>query len=186
MTEGSDIFPFFTEHQLDSTQNSLVRNHTTKSVILAPFNSTLTHISEDMEELPILKKKEIIKFGVKVKDVDRQYEANNNCDLDNGVFNEFVQESDGDDVPRSAKDSISSLKRTEDSKAVGSILETEEDDETESIASDRAEFDSRVYRAMERLGFSAGYLRECVRRNMHTYGTAGMHLLQNIAHLLTN
>ena len=78
MTDGSDVFPFFTEHKLDSTQNSLVRNRTTKSVILAPFNSTLTHISEGYEEPQIVKKKDMIKFGVKVKDVDRQYEANNN------------------------------------------------------------------------------------------------------------
>jgi serine/threonine protein kinase len=78
MTDNSDIFPFFTEHKLDSTQNSLVRNRTTKSVILAPFNSTLTHISDDYEEPPILKKNKVIKFGVKVKDIDRQYEANNN------------------------------------------------------------------------------------------------------------
>lgn len=78
MTDNSDVFPFFTEHKLDSTQNSLVRNRTTKSVILAPFNSTLTHISE-MEDGPkMYKKNRIIKFGVKVKDIDRQYEANNN------------------------------------------------------------------------------------------------------------
>lgn len=56
MTDNSDIFPFFTEHRLDSTQNSLVRNHTTKSVILAPFNSTLTHISDDYSEPKVYKK----------------------------------------------------------------------------------------------------------------------------------
>lgn len=70
-SDGSDQFPFFTEHRLDSTQNSLVRNRTTKSVILAPFNSTLTHISSGRDEPPMFKKKEIIRFGVKVKDVDR-------------------------------------------------------------------------------------------------------------------
>lgn len=30
----------FTEHMLDSTNNSMLKNCTTKSVILAPFNST--------------------------------------------------------------------------------------------------------------------------------------------------
>jgi len=77
-SDNSDVFPFFTEHKLDSTQNSLVRNRTTKSVILAPFNSTLTHISEMSDEPPLYKKNKIIRFGVKVKDIDRQYEANNN------------------------------------------------------------------------------------------------------------
>lgn len=65
MTDSSDVFPFFTEHRLDSTKNSLERNRTTKSVILAPFNSTLTHISERSEDAPHVKKAKVIKFGVK-------------------------------------------------------------------------------------------------------------------------
>ena len=36
----------FTEHHL-STQNSLVRNHSTKSVILAPFNSTISQLASE-------------------------------------------------------------------------------------------------------------------------------------------
>jgi serine/threonine protein kinase len=130
-SDGSNVFPFFTEHELDMTQNSLVRNRTTKSVILAPFNSTLTHISED-ESAPTYKKSKVMRFGVKVKDIDRQYENNNNCDLDNGVFNEFIQKTDSDEAGNTPKDSISSIKRTEDSKMGNLILETEEDDDTDS------------------------------------------------------
>ena len=39
--------PFAEHMSLNSTQNSLVKNVSTKSVILAPFNSTRTHIDED-------------------------------------------------------------------------------------------------------------------------------------------
>lgn len=39
--------PFAEQMSLNSTQNSLVKNVSTKSVILAPFNSTRTHIDED-------------------------------------------------------------------------------------------------------------------------------------------
>lgn len=39
--------PLFTEHALDSTTNALMKNNTTKSVILAPFNSTRTHIAKE-------------------------------------------------------------------------------------------------------------------------------------------
>lgn len=178
MTDNSDIFPFFTEHKLDSTQNSLVRNRTTKSVILAPFNSTLTHMSSDYKDPVVIKKNKIMRFGVKVKDIDRQYEANNNWDLDNGVFNEFIQKTDSDEAANSVKDSISSLKRTEDSKLGGSVLETEEDEEIESIASDHADFDDYLYEIMEKWGYDRGYLKECLRQNMHTYGTTGIHLIQ--------
>jgi hypothetical protein len=37
----------FLEQMLVTTQNSLFKNNTTKSVILAPFNSTKSHISDN-------------------------------------------------------------------------------------------------------------------------------------------
>ena len=46
-------------------------------------------IPDDM----LILKKNCIKFAPKCKDIDRQYEMNNNCELDNGVYNKFVRES---------------------------------------------------------------------------------------------
>jgi hypothetical protein len=48
--------------------------------------------------------KKVIKYANRVKDLNRQYEMNNNCDFDNGVYNKFVnqsssEEEDGDDEP---------------------------------------------------------------------------------------
>lgn len=34
--------------------------------------------------------KKIIKFNAKCRDFNRQYEMNNNCELDNGVYNKFM------------------------------------------------------------------------------------------------
>jgi hypothetical protein len=34
---------------------------------------------------------EVIKFGMRVKEINRNYEMNNNINLDNGVFNKFAQ-----------------------------------------------------------------------------------------------
>ena len=34
-----------------------------------------------------------IKFSAKVKEIDRQYELNNNADLDNGVYHQEEEES---------------------------------------------------------------------------------------------
>ena len=36
--------------------------------------------------------KKFVKFAVKVKEIDRQYEANNNADLDNGVYHQDSEE----------------------------------------------------------------------------------------------
>ena len=106
----------FTEHPLDSIENSLLRNASTKSVILAPFNSTITDGNDDLEEYKMLEgvdvfknKAKVVKFGIRVKDIDRQYEQNNNQDLDNGVFNNFVNQSE-------SNGNEDSKHQTEDSK----------------------------------------------------------------------
>jgi serine/threonine protein kinase len=82
----------FTEQKIDSTINELTKNITTKSVILAPFNSTRSNVAEGNNHLKMLTKdkKEIIKFEAKVRDVDRQYEINNNGEIDNGVYNKLM------------------------------------------------------------------------------------------------
>lgn len=70
----------FTEHNLDSTRNSVILNQDTKSVILAPFNSTKTHLSElhDSVKEIMYRKGEVFKLNARVRDIDRQYEFNNN------------------------------------------------------------------------------------------------------------
>lgn len=51
-----------------------------------------------------MSKKKVIKFIAKVKDLDREYEKNNNCELDNGVYNDSSSEEDN------AKENSSSKK----------------------------------------------------------------------------
>jgi hypothetical protein len=86
----------FTELNLDS-MNATLRNASSKSVILAPFNSS---VSDDREfetinkrQAPLVEKKALIKFAARCRDQDRQYEINNNCELDNGVYHKFVYSS---------------------------------------------------------------------------------------------
>jgi len=84
----------FAEQMLQSTQNSLLRNVSTKSVILAPFNSTKSHISSHLHASveDMLIDKSCLRFAIKVKEVDRQYEQNNNAELDNGVYHQDEEE----------------------------------------------------------------------------------------------
>ena len=74
----------------------MLRNVSTKSVILAPFNSTKSHLSSQMHESVeenMEDKDRMMRFEVKVGELDRQYEINNNGELDNGVYNKFVNNS---------------------------------------------------------------------------------------------
>jgi hypothetical protein len=44
-------------------------------------------------------KREVIKFAARCRDQDRQYEINNNAELDNGVYHKFVYSSkDGNEA----------------------------------------------------------------------------------------
>jgi hypothetical protein len=78
-----DTEVIFTEHNLDTRTNmgSLLKNASTKSIILAPFNSTVTELNDaGGEPIPyvwpdeirkMIVPKRVLKFAPKVKDLDR-------------------------------------------------------------------------------------------------------------------
>lgn len=83
--------------------NQTLRNASSKSVILAPFNSTMSDLEGFFKSVLKLakmeEKREMIKFAARCRDQDRQYEINNNAELDNGVYHKFVYSSkDGNEV----------------------------------------------------------------------------------------
>ena len=51
--------------------------------------------------MEMMESKSILKFGPKVREIDRQYEINNNADLDNGVYNQVKENGLSDeDLPK--------------------------------------------------------------------------------------
>lgn len=76
----------FTEHNFESIYSTL-KNHSSKSIILAPFNSTMSEESATNIELMLAEKEmqdlmedkqRVLRFSKKVREIDRQYEFNNN------------------------------------------------------------------------------------------------------------
>jgi len=61
-----------------------------KSFVLAPFNS-LVNLDDTLDDLMLDFEPKAIKFDRKVREINRQYEENNNEDLDNGVQNQCFQ-----------------------------------------------------------------------------------------------
>lgn len=78
--------------------------------------------------------KRVLKFAPKVKDLDRQYEHNNNADLDNGVYNNVGNEDDPMAAGNSSNSSSSEKHESQDSLKK-SFKETElsSDDETADL-----------------------------------------------------
>ena len=67
-------------------------------------------ISEDDEDEREIKqmmvpKRQILHFSAKVKEIDRQYELNNNAELDNGVYHENSDNEDESQRSRQAGES---------------------------------------------------------------------------------
>lgn len=105
--------------------NEVLRNESEKSVILAPFNSSLSDFNEDEwagmdagliihrlfdDAAPLEDKKDMVRFAARCRDQDRQYEINNNGELDNGVYHKFVYSSrDGQPEASSSVDAGGSI-----------------------------------------------------------------------------
>ena len=85
------------------------KNVQERSVIFAPFNSTANSDnrpseddpqyhplfdSVDFQQLFVKHARRVIRFGAKCSDVNRQYEKNNNAELDNGIINECMLQQD--------------------------------------------------------------------------------------------
>lgn len=101
----------FAEQLLVSTQNSGLKNVSSRSVILAPFNSTISddvHITENRKQMKeLLAPRKAIKFIGKLVELNRQYELNNNAELDNGVYHqEEADEADGESSGGAARNDI--------------------------------------------------------------------------------
>ena len=78
-----------TEHQLDTTCNEEMKNVTTKSVVLAPYNSSRSNPGlETVTCSEYSNKDRVMRFkNGKMKEMDKEYEMNNNANMDNGVYN---------------------------------------------------------------------------------------------------
>jgi len=75
-----------------------------------------------MKEL--MQSRRVIKFAGRVRDIDRQYEMNNNEDLDNGVYHKFAEEEKNDKSPEIEKGN--SLENSFQNESVCSDDEEEE------------------------------------------------------------
>jgi len=117
--ENEEPVDCFTEHDIDSVYNTL-KNCSEKSVILAPFNSTQ---SEDVETFKrqirpmMMEKNLVLRLSRLCREVDRQYEFNNNGQLDNGVYHKQINNSveDAKKDKGARKDTDKDKKKDDDS-----------------------------------------------------------------------
>ncbi len=92
--DKDNIIENFTLKNLETKNDLLNKNVITRSNILAPFNSSLKKSLADSYLFDIPYDNGIMKLIGKVKEANHQYELNNNCEIDNGVFKKELSSKD--------------------------------------------------------------------------------------------
>ena len=93
-----DLIENFTLRNIDTAQEAENQNIGTKSVILAPFNSSLIP-EDDFLNKDLTIENEVIKFCGKAKELNRNYELNNNGEIDNGIIISPVDQASNENTP---------------------------------------------------------------------------------------
>lgn len=80
-----DLIENFTLRNLDTMLEAENQNVNTKSFILAPYNTSFKVKADPLCSL-ILVENDAMKFYGKAKEANRNYELNNNEEIDNGIL----------------------------------------------------------------------------------------------------
>lgn len=153
----------------------------TKSIILAPFNSSFTSLSE----LTLQIENNAIKFDAKAKEKNRNYELNNNGEIDNGIVISPRDSNDNDNGNNINNDIDShmnaggSFSNQVSPKPMSPLPERANDNQIQSkpsISSFQI-INDKIIALVEQLGYRSSYLRSCIEANEINYATACYYLL---------
>lgn len=175
----------FTEQNIDSTLNDLTKNATTKSAILAPFNSSQSE-GWSADRVAVLNKQEVIRFSDKARDPDRQYEKCNNADFDQNMCKELVNVTKG----ASLSDSSNSIENSfddSDSDYSGMFEEPAQTESTQPQSIFKHSMEKRqpdtlneeAIRRVEAFGYPRQYIIDCLSKDQMNHTTAAYYLLLN-------
>ena len=191
-----DMIENFDIRNLDTTDENINKNIKTKSFILAPFNTSKSnkenpeintdsiHIEEITDfnnpDLKILNG--VIKYMAKVKDLNRNYELNNNQEIDNGIV---ILPNESDEKNKKENDNIITPVNRSDSnsKKISKYIspQNEVDDnyknKDKEKEKDKDEINIKALETLENLGYDKKYVKECIYKNHFNYATASYRLI---------
>jgi len=200
-TNIQEICEHFSLKNLDTLLEIDHQNVVTNSAIYAPFNSTFKYILEDSfldDELKI--ENEILKFTGKPKEANRQYELNNNGEIDNGFLinqnekiltekNKSLEKIYSEGLEGEVKESEYNFTKENLKISINdSLKKKQEKNNTESSGSINSHLilgknilfiikDNDIVDVIESLGYKQDYLIQCLNENQHNYATTAYFLL---------
>lgn len=137
----------FTVHNLDTETNE--DEELSKSIVMAPYNTNESDEESFIETVePLVVSRRVIKFSSKLREINREYERDNNSNIDNGIY----------------------VKPT---AVVSSRIATKRD----SLAKPSSNTNQRILSRMEEMGFDRKFVVGSINANSHNSATTCYYLL---------
>ena len=170
----------------------------TKSFIFAPFNTS--YIKEELNKAHLIASLEIenniILFDENIQILNRQYELNNNGEIDHGVLinrfnmssrrsnnlnepNKNTKEKKGDNslINEEEKNDKKEIDLTQEEKIIIKNRNKNNNINSEITFSDNDILDENVIINMQNLGYDKEYIKKCITNNELNYCSATYYLL---------
>ena len=188
-----EIIENFTMKNLDTVNDNEYRNINTKSVILAPFNSSIEagENPEDYSYKELEMENTLVLFNTKAKVLNRNYELNNNEEIDHGILiNHSKTHSHNDEQEKFSNNNNeisnkltnnNSPHHTENKKSSEGEFSSKKDSQrnVNSLLNNSSTFiiDDSVIEQLEKLGYKKEYVYKWLNNNELNYATATYFLL---------
>ena len=176
-----DMIEGFTMKNLDTRDEKQNKNNQTKSVILAPFNSSNENESfvfYGEAEQPLIENN-VIRFGNGVKEINRNYELNNNGEIDHGVIIVSRQEQySNNNLNDNKSPDVGDYSVPHKSKGFTPV---DKSNNNNKYTNSNKRLNEKVIKELVELGYNKQYIYDCLKHNECNYCTASYHLLNKFS-----
>ena len=184
-----DMIENFDIRNLDTVEENINKNVNTKSLILAPFNTSVSDNEENeyySEEDDIIEYNKmidvnnpdlkilngIIKYNAKVRDLNRNYELNNNQEIDNGVV---ITQNDSEDKEKKLENNgfnISYINKFQSRhiSPPNELIDNYEEKDDNGINENALDI-------LQNLGYKKAYVKKYLTKNEFNYATTSYNLI---------
>ena len=106
----------------------------------------------------LVKAANVLTLNLRVREINNRYEANNNQQLDNGVYNDENDEAEDTHKKKKKHDKAEKFENLD-------LFSNEDDDKENPLFQDKFMINNKIVWEVERFGFPKVYIRECLREN---------------------
>jgi serine/threonine protein kinase len=189
--DKNEMLENFTLKNLYTVNDEVNKDIRTKSLILAPFNSTIEN-NEDREKYLLENKNslyvrnDVFLFSENTKVLNRQYELNNNGEIDHGILIKFndsknkeMSNEKNNNNSNIVNDVLSDNNKSEEFEKDNLKISKKDSKRNISSLTDSSTIDETILKTMENFGYKREDVQKYLLNNEFNYVTATYFLLSN-------